>query len=172
MSRVGLGSGATAGLGPQELPYAGIALGGALLVAVLGQRRALREPVVELLRGVPRAVGAWQSYVVEAAVVALAALGVVQLRGSGTGLTGVALLVPGLVVVAVTLLVARGFVPLAGLVARTALRRGRLGAGLAAVQIARRPGSQRLFALLAVATGLLVFVAAGQSVAAKARDER
>ena len=50
--------------------------------------------------------------------------------------------------------------------AREALRRGRLAAGLAAVQLARRPGSQRLFVLLAVAVGMLSFVSAGTDVAA------
>ena len=97
----------------------------------------------------------------------------VQLRAAGSGLSGVGLLGtrarswsrspwsrPGL------------FMPVAGLVARVALRRGRLGAGLAAVQLARRPGSQRLFVLLAVAIGLLSFVAAGTDVAARARDDR
>lgn len=173
VSRLGIGGDiTTGGFTVDEVPYAAIALGGALLVALAGQRRALREPVVELLRGVPRLGARWQSYVGEGVLVILAALGVVQLRGSDNGLTGTALIVPGLVVVAVALLAARAFVPVAGLLARTSLRRGRLGVGLAAVQIARRPGSQRLFALLAVATGLLVFVTAGQSVAEQAREER
>jgi hypothetical protein len=101
----------------------------------------------------------------------LAVLGVLQLRFGG-GLTGVALLVPGLVAAAVGLVAARLFTPMAGVVARSALRRGRLGSGLAALQIARRPGSQRLFALLAIALGLLTFVASATGVAAAARGQR
>jgi hypothetical protein len=172
VARARLGDSAGTTLNGAELPYAALALFGALAVALLSQRRALREPVSRLLRGVVRSRGAWQSTVVEAALVVLAVLGVVELRGAGGGLFGVSLLVPGLVVVGVSLVIARVFVPIAGVAARWALRRGRLGLGLAAVQIARRPGSQRLFTLLSVAVGLLAFVAASLSVAGQARNER
>jgi FtsX-like permease family protein len=172
VARLRLGSADGAGLSTQSLPFAAAALGLALAVAVLGQRRALREPVVELLRGVPRSGAAWRTVVLDVLVVALAVVATIQLRTAPEGLSGVGLLVPGLLVVAVALLAARGLAPAAGLVTRIALRAGRLGAGLAAVQIARRPGSHRLFVLLAVATGLLAFVAAGTDVAARARDDR
>ena len=172
VARATLGGAGGAEFGLGQAGYAAIALGGALVVAILGQRGAVAEPVVDLLRGVPSRTRAWRSYVGEVVLILLAVLGVIQLRGGGTGLTGVALVVPGLVLVAVTLLLARVFVPIARLVAAGALRRGLLGTGLAAVQIARRPGSQRLFTLIAVATGLLAFVAASQSVAAQAREQR
>jgi putative ABC transport system permease protein len=172
-----LGSTDGTGLSPRSLPYAIGALGLALLVAILGQRRALREPVVELLRGVPRGRTAWRSVVarsivIEALLVVLAVVATVQLRTATTGLSGIGLLVPGLLVMAVAVFAARAFGPVAGAVARSALRQGRLGPGLAAVQLARRPGSQRLFVLLAIASGLLAFVAAGTDVAAQARDDR
>src|SRR6185436_1994866 len=172
VARLRLGSADGAQLSLDSLPYAAAALLAALLVAVAGQRRALREPVVELLRGVPRRRGAWRSLVVEAVLVALAAVATIQLRTASSGLSGVGLLVPGLVVVAVALVAARGFVPATGIVAREALRRGQLAAGLSAVQLARRPGSQRLFVLLAVAVGMLSFVSAGTDVAAHARNDR
>ena len=152
-------------------PYALIALGGALAVAFLGQRRAIAEPVVDLLRGVPKRSAAWRTLAFDGVIAVLAVLGVIQLRAV-SGLAGVVLLVPGLVVLAVALLASRLFAPVASGIARFALRTGRLGSGLAAIQIARRPGSQRLFALLAVALGLLTFVAAGTGVAAEGRDDR
>jgi hypothetical protein len=167
-----LGAGDGAGVSPRTVPYALLALVGSLVVALLGQRRSLSEPVVDLLRGVPRASARWQSLVVEALVLTMAAVATWQLRNASGGLAGVALLVPGLVVVAVALVAARALAPVAGTLARVALRRGWLGSGLAAVQIARRPGSQRLFVLLAVASAMLAFVAAGVDVASRAREDR
>jgi hypothetical protein len=171
LARARLGGTQGTGLSADSVPYATVALVGALVVAFLGQRRGVAEPVVDLLRGVPARRGAWRSITAEALLVVLAVLGVLQLRFGG-GLTGVALLVPGLVAAAVGLVAARLFTPIAGVVARSALRRGRLGSGLAAMQIARRPGSQRLFALLAIALGLLTFVASATGVAAAARGQR
>lgn len=175
---------AVAGLGGTEgsevsasaLPFAAVAVAGAVAVALLGQRRTLAEPVVNLLRGVPARVPPWRALVAELLLVGLAVAGVILLRADATtssaALSGVALVVPGLVVVALALVAARLFTPMAGGIARQALRRGRLGSGLAAVQIARRPGSQQVFALLAVALGLLTFVAAGSGVAAQGRADR
>lgn len=171
VSRLRLG-GTLFALDGASLPDAAMALGGALLVALLGLRRTVAEPVADLLRGVRRGSTAWRSLVVEALVAVLAVVATVQLHLSNAGLRGVLLAVPGLVVVAVALIAARAFVPLAGVVARWALRRGRLGTGLAAVQLARRPGSQRLFVLLAVASAMLAFVAAAVDVAARAREDR
>jgi putative ABC transport system permease protein len=152
------------------LPYAGLALAGALLVGVAGQRRAIAEPVIDLLRGVPRAVSRWQSLLVEILAVVLAVVATIQLRSADLG--GITLLVPGLVVVAVALVGAQAFRPAAGLVASLALRQGKLGTGLAAVQLARRPGAQRLLVLIAVASAMLTFVAAALDVAGRAREDR
>jgi hypothetical protein len=153
-------------------PYAALAVAGSLVVALIGLRRSVGEPVVELLRGVPPAARGWTSLVAEGVLLALAVGATVQLRTTADGLRGVSLLVPGLVVVAVVLAAARAFTPAAALVARAALRTGRLGAGLAAVQLARRPGSHRLFVLVAVSIAMLSFVAAGISVAGTARADR
>ena len=155
-------------------PYALLALLGAL-----GGRPARAAPVAApsrsstccaACRGRP---ARWRSVVVEVLVVALAVVGDGAAAGRPAGLTGVALLVPGLVVVAVALVAARAFAP-GGRRAGPAPRCAGAGSGLglAAVQIARRPGSQRLFVLLAVASALLAFVAAGIDVAARARDDR
>ena len=171
VARTRLGDGGVAP-GLAALPYAVLAIGGALIVALLGQRRVIAEPVGQLLRGVPSRVDAWRAAAVELVILALAALAVVQLRTSGSGLTGVGVLAPGLVVVGVAVLAARAFIPLVRVVARWTLRRGLLGTSLAAVQLARRPGSQRLFGLIAVATGLLTFAFAGNGAAAKGRADQ
>jgi len=161
-----------------SLPYAAAALAVALAVVLLGQRRVLAQPVVELLRGGPRGRAAWQAFALEALVAVLAVVATVQLRLAGTtrggaaDLAGLGLLVPGLLTVAVALVASRALLPVAGLFARWALRTGRLGTGLAAVQVARRPGSQRLFVLLCVASAMLAFVAAGTDVAEQAREQR
>ena len=162
----------TAGLSLTTVPYALAALAGALIAAFLGQRRELRTSVAELLRRVAARRGAWRSVMLEVLVVALAVAAAIQLREGGGGFAGIAALLPGLIIAAVALVAARAVVPLAGWVARLAMRRGRLGWGLAAVQLARRPGSHRLLVLLTVATALLGFAAAGLNVAARARHDR
>jgi len=172
LARVRLGSSDGTGLSLATVPYAAAAVAIALAVALLGQRRALREPVVDLLRGVPRSRGVWSAIATEALFVALAVVATLQLRAPAGSVSGLGLLVPGLVMVAVALLAARLNGAVTGLVARFALRRRLLGVGLAAVQLARRPGSRRLFVLLAVGAGVLAFVAAGLNVAARARDLR
>lgn len=163
---------AVVGPSADTLPYAGAAVAGALVAAFFGLRRELHTSVAELLRRVAGRSGAWRSVVLEVLVVALAVAATIQLRGAGTGFAGIGALLPGLVIAAVALVVARAVVPLAGWVARAAMRRGRLGLGLAAVQLARRPGSHRLLVLLTVATALLGFAAAGVDVAARARHDR
>ncbi|MBX6751231.1 MAG: hypothetical protein IRY85_16455 [Micromonosporaceae bacterium] len=172
LAQVRLGSSDGTDLSLATVPYAAAAVTIALAVALLGQRRALREPVVDLLRGVPRSRGVWSAIASEALFVALAVVATVQLRVPAGGVSGLGLLVPGLVMVAVALLAARLNGAVTGLVARFALRRRLLGVGLAAVQLARRPGSRRLFVLLAVGAAVLAFVAAGLNVAARARDLR
>jgi hypothetical protein len=152
------------------LPYALVALLGALVAAQLGQQAELRTPVGDLLRRVSRRGRAWQSLAVEILAVVLAGVAIFELRSGG--LSGIALLVPGLVVAAVALIGARLVVPIVGGFARYALRRGRLGSALAAVQLARRPGSQRLFVLLTVALAMLGFVATALNVATLVRHQR
>lgn len=172
VARLRLGTDEGTGLSLASLPYAAGAVAIALAVALLGQRRAVAEPVVELLRGVPRSRGVWSAVAIETLIGALAVVATLQLRTAGEQISGLGLLVPGLLVVAVGLLAARIYVAVTAAVARFSLRRGLLGAGLAAVQLARRPGSHRLFVLLAIGAAMLAFVAAGMDVAARAREDR
>lgn len=167
-ARFGVG----AELSTVALPYAGVAVAGALAAALLAQRPQLASPVADLLRRVPARQGAWRSMAVEATVVVLAAVAVFQLRGFEGELVGLSLLVPSLVAVAIALVAARALMPLAGRLGARALRRGRLGPALGALQLARRPGSHRLFVLLTVAVALLGFAAVAVDVAGRARSER
>jgi hypothetical protein len=156
----------------RSLPYAGAAVLGAVLACVLAQWRALSTPVVELLRGVPGRAGRWRGWAGDAIVVVGAVAAVGQLRATPTELAGVTLLVPALIMLAVALFGARAVAPTAGALAGRALRAGRLGLGLAAVQLARRPGSQRLLALLVVAVAMLTFTAMAVDVGTQARADR
>lgn len=159
-------------LSGEALPYAALAAGGALLAAMLAQRQQLASPVADLLRRVPARGGSWRSTAIEAIVVVLAVVAVFQLRGFEGELVGLSLLVPSLVAVAIALVAARLLMPLAGRLGTRALRRGRLGLALGTLHVARRPGSHRLFVLLAVAVSLLGFAAMAVDVAARSRAER
>ncbi|BCB82030.1 hypothetical protein GCM10022251_52830 [Phytohabitans flavus] len=159
-------------LSADALPYAALATAGALLAALLAQRQQLASPVADLLRRVPARTGTWRSTAVEAIVVVLAVVAVFQLRGFEGELVGLSLLVPSLVAVAIALVAARLLMPLAGRLGTRALRRGRLGVALGALHVTRRPGSHRLFVLLAVAVSLLGFAAMAVDVASRSRAER
>ncbi|GIF71276.1 FtsX-like permease family protein [Asanoa siamensis] len=149
-----------------------VAVAGAVLVGLLALRRDLSSPVVDLLRRVPPRGAAWRTIAIDAAAVVLAVLAAVQLRAFDGQLLGLGLLVPGLIALAVAVLAGRLLVPLAARLGRGAVRRGRLGLALGALQVARRPGSQRLFVLLAVAVAVLGFATTTVDVADRARADR
>jgi hypothetical protein len=157
------------GTGAGTLEYGLAAGAGAVLAALLAQRRELLAPVSDLLRRVSGGARRWRSLAVEAVVVVLALVAAVQLRVTDGQLDGVGMLVPALVILAVALLAGRAVVPLAARYGARALRRGRTGGALAALQLGRRPGAHRLFVLLAVAVALLGFAATGYVVAGQAR---
>jgi hypothetical protein len=152
--------------------YAVAAGGGALLAALAAQRRELFGPVAGLLRQVSAGSRRRASVAVEAVVVVLAVAAAASLRSSGGRLTGVGALVPALVIAAIAVVAARAVTPLFGRFGRLALRRGRIGTGLAGVQMGRRPGVSRLFVLLAAAVAVLGFATAAIDTAAVARAER
>jgi len=152
--------------------YAAIAVAGALLAGTLAQRQALASPVVELLRRVPGPGAAWRSVAFDVAAVVVTAVAIVQLRTPGGQLAGVSLLVPALVAATLAVVLSRLLRPLAGRFGRYALRRGRLGTALGALQLARHPGSQRLFVLLSVVLAGLGFAAGATDVAGRAIVDR
>lgn len=158
-------------LDSRALPYAAIAVAGALLAGLAALRAQLAAPVVELLRRT--AARGWQRrVVVEVAVVVLAVAAAVQLRLGGGRLVGFALVVPALVVLAFALLAGRVVKPVAGRLGSAALGGGRVGLALAAWLVSRRPGAQRLAVLLVMAVGVLSFAVASADVASAARVAR
>jgi hypothetical protein len=142
---------------------------GLLAIAAAGTP-TLRQPLTSLLRRVPPRATSLQVGLVEGAVVAAAVAGLVTLL-SGTD-NGVALLAPGLLAIAGGLLLAQATIPTAGPLARGSLRRGRVPAALAGLQIARRPALRRLVAIITVACALLVFAVDAWTVSSRNRETR
>jgi hypothetical protein len=131
---------------------------GALVAAVVAEWQALRSPVVALLRRVPPRHRGWRAEVFDLVVVVVAVAGVYQghadLARAGEA-SFLALLAPGLVGLAAALVIARILPWLAGIVGRSAVANGRAGAALAALHLARRPGTQRVFAVLVVSASVV-----------------
>jgi putative ABC transport system permease protein len=152
-----------------SLRYAPLAALAALAAAVLAQRRQLLSPVATLLRRHPVTANGPRAFAVEALVVLLAVLSAVQLAVSGGELTGVGVLAPAFVVLALALLAARALLPLVTRYASRALAAGRPGPALAAFQLSRRPGAQRLFALLVATVAVAGYAASAVDVAARGR---
>lgn len=169
-ARLGVGPGA--GQVWAAWPFALIAVGGAVLAGLLAQHRELGSPVAELLRRVPSRRTGWRSVAGEAVLVALTVVAAVQLRGFDGELVGLSLLLPALVAAAVAVVTGRLVLPVAGRLGAGALRRGRLGPALGALQLARRAGGHRLLVLLTVVVALLCFATTAVDVAANARGQR
>jgi putative ABC transport system permease protein len=170
--RVGEGSGGVE-LGGGPLRWALAAAAGALVAVLLAVRRELATPTVDLLRRVAARAAWWRTALVEVAVLAAAAAVVIDQQTSGERAEGVLVaLVPAALMLAGGLLVARTLGPVATRVGQRALRRGGLGAALAAIDIARRPASRRVLALLIVGTALVTFAATFADVGRRARGER
>ncbi|HRW18588.1 MAG TPA: hypothetical protein P5181_07050 [Dermatophilaceae bacterium] len=171
VSRVWLAAGV-----PLEVPtatyaaaLAGVVVAGAALV--LAARRTASEPLAALLRRVPPRRRTVALGLLHALVIGVSLAGLVGVM-TGTVTGPLALLTPALVSLAVGLLLAHLIVPLAGLVARRATRRGSVPVGLAAAQVARRPAVRRVVTLVTVATALTVFAADAAVVGARNREWR
>jgi ABC-type lipoprotein release transport system permease subunit len=136
---------------------AGIGLG-ALVVCVAAETRALRAPVSTLIRRVPSRRSGWRAELGDLLIVVLAIAGVYQGYAdlqSGGSPSILSLLAPGLVGLAVAVVAARALPLLAAGGATAALSSGRPGLALAALHVARRPGTQRVFAVIAVSVSVL-----------------
>ena len=153
-----------------SLRYAPVAALAALAAAVLAQRRQLLSPVATLLRRNPVTANGPRALAVEAVVILLAVLSAGQLAVSGGSLGGVGLLAPAFVVLALALLAARALLPLVTRYAARALAAGRIGTALAAFQLSRRPGAQRLFALLVATVAVAGYATCAVDVAARGRS--
>lgn len=142
-----------------------------LLVVVVTALRMVREPVVTLLRRVGSRTLRVRLGPVEIAVATLAVAGVLTVTSSG--LSGpVAMLAPGLLTLAVGLLVGVTLPVVAGRVGPRALRRGSIRTGLGALQMARRTGTRGAFVLLVVSVSAIVLAADCWHVAALNRTAR
>ena len=161
---------------PIELPWtvpvallavAVVALG----VVVLQVRGVVRQQISALLRRVAPHRRGRTLGMVDLAIIVLAIAGLVSgLTGSGRGPLPV--LAPALLALAVGLTFAHLLLPIAGLISRRTLRRGRLGLALGALQISRRPAVTRIVAAVAVAAALVVFAGQAASVGEHNRESR
>jgi hypothetical protein len=145
----------------------------AMIVAVLSAHvRPLAAPVADLLRRVPARVRGWRAATAQAVVASLAAVSVAQLHLQPGPLTGIMLIAPALIVVALGLLAGSAVLPPAGALGRRAVASPRrLGSGLGAISLARRPGTHLLLAVQVIALGLAGFAAADATAAAHARAD-
>ncbi|MFV2018093.1 FtsX-like permease family protein [Micromonospora sp. LOL_023] len=154
---------------------AGTAVIGALIAAIAADLRNARAGVVDLLRHVPARQRGWRADAVDLIAVAIAAAGLYQAYttpAESAGTSGLVLLSPALLAIAVALVAGRLATPVAARAGSALLRQGRLPAALAALHLARRPGTARLVALLTVAVALLGTAIAGWSESAAARAVR
>jgi putative ABC transport system permease protein len=148
---------------------------GAAVAAVLAGSRTLRRPVVEQWRRATRQARA-RSWVIDTVVVAASVAALVALvRGGVIGSSGpnvLALVAPGLVVLAAALLGSRVLPGLCRAAYGPTRRRGHLGGFLAVRQLGRRPSTLRLALVLVVAFGLVGFGVDAWSVASGNAHDR
>ena len=161
---------------PFELPLGvPIALAAAIVVGLTvvawSVRTVIKQPISTLLRrvvprGTSRRVG-----LVDLCIIVVATAGLIAaLTGGGRGPFPV--LTPTLLALAAGLAFAHLLLPFAALISRQALRNGRLGLALGALQVSRRPAITRIVAVVAVATALVGFAGQAASVAGHNRDLR
>lgn len=142
---------------------------GATAVGIAAQWSALRTPVLRLLRGaVPR----HRSPAFRIAEIAAGVLAVAAGYQAASGIEGIGVLAPVAFGLGCGLLAGRLLLAPAGRLGRRLLRRGRLAGGLAALALARRPGSRAMVALLAVGFGMLGFSLTAVDTAERAWHER
>ncbi|HEY1489201.1 MAG TPA: hypothetical protein VGF84_24055 [Micromonosporaceae bacterium] len=161
-------------IGPGSFVYVVVTLAGCLFAVLVSAWRPLRSSTVDLLRGVPSRIARWRTAALEIVVVAAAAAVVYQMRRQSGALSTLDQIAPVLAIGAIAVVAARIVAPVAGLIGRRRVGRGRrgLGIGIGALQVARRPGAARLFTLMTIAVGMATYAAAGASVATAARSDR
>jgi putative ABC transport system permease protein len=152
-----------------SLRYAPLAAGAALLSVMVAQRRQFVGSVAGLLRRHPSTANGRWAIAADALAVLLAVVASVQLVLSKGSLTGVGLFAPAILMLALGLLAARALLPLISRYASRALHRGRLGVALAGLQLARRPGAGRLFALLVATVAVAGYATCAVDTAAAGR---
>ncbi|MGA9775453.1 MAG: FtsX-like permease family protein [Candidatus Dormiibacterota bacterium] len=162
----------------QPVPFlaAGAAFLGGVIAAGAGVRGALTRPLSDELRAIePKSSGGVRA-ALDAAALALALAGIVELLAAGV-LNGsqpnpVAAFAPGLVAVAVAVVGVRLLPWLCAAVVRWTSNSRWLATGLAVRQVVRRPASLRQIRVLAIATGLACFAVTGWAAAGINRTVR
>ena len=150
-----------------------LAAAGGVVAVLLAYRSALTTRPVDLLRRVSVGDGRWRTAAAEVVVVALAAFALFEARATGTANRGgVTLLAPVLLVVFGALLVGRALPFVARGLGRRALRRGRLPAALAGIELARRPAARRALTLAVLGVALVCFGATAVDLGEQARASR
>jgi hypothetical protein len=159
LAHLALRTGTPVVIGWSSVVAAVVAVSGGMVAAVLGARRTLRRSVLEQWRRPGLSVRRGWVLDVAILVATVAALAELYVRGTiGVGQTDpLALLVPGLLGLAVAVVLSRllpwGCRALFGLTRR----RGGIGAFLAVRQLVRRPAGMRTFVVLSAALSLATF---------------
>ena len=140
-----------------------------VLVTLTVVVQVVREPVSGLLRQVPTRRRGWGLGITDAMVIA--ASGMAAVAFATGGLTGpLALAAPSLLALAVGLVLAHLVVPVAAATGRRLLARGRVTAGVSGLQLARRPATRRVIAIVTGAPSRLVFSADALQIGLRNRD--
>ncbi len=143
-----------------------------LVAAIAAHVRPLSAPVADLLRRIPARVRGWRTATGQILIATLAVIAVVQLYLQPGPLTGIMLVAPALIIVALGLLAGPVVLPLAASIGRREISRpGRLGLGLGALSLSRRTGAHLLLAVQVIAISLVGFSAADIATARQARTE-
>jgi putative ABC transport system permease protein len=158
-------------LTPLALAMAGATVLIVLMTAAVATWRANAVTLQDALRSVPSRRGGRGLLVAEVMVGAVAVLAVIQVASGDRG-AGVGILAPLAVAAAAGLLCARLVRYGAGVAGVTWLERGRLSLGLASLQLARRPGADRLVALMVIAVALAGHAIAAWDISSRETRER
>ena len=159
---------------------------GALIASAVAERASRRAPIIDMLRRTPARRRGWRADAADGVVVALALFAFVQFKIGGTatiggtsgaatptnGAVGVAAATPALLAVVIALVAARVVAPIALRLLPAAIRAGHATRMLTAAHFARRPGIDRVFAILVVAVALIGYAVLGWQTATDAAHTR
>ncbi len=146
-----------------------IAFAGGLIATAFGARRLLTRRLADELRAVEPKTSNVARAALDAAALALALAGIIELLAAGV-LSGsqpnpVAAFAPGLIAVAVAVVGVRLLPILASVIVRRTRDSRWLATGIAVRQVVRRPTSLRQITVLAIATALACFAVTGWAAA-------
>lgn len=166
LARVALRDGTPVTVGWASVVAALVATSGGACAALLGARRTLRRSVVEQWRRPTTSVR--RGWVLDVAILVATVAALIELWASGTIGEGsvhpLALLVPGLIGLAVAVLVSRLLPWACRALFGLTRRRGGIGSFLAVRQVVRRPAGMRTMIVLSAALSLATFAISAWTV--------